>query len=226
MVTLREIARNAGTSYTTVAYALHPEPGKGSISDETRQRILKIAAEMGYRRNELARAVVTGKYPVLGYLVQGGKRGAEFRSLVLSGAVEEAARQNYLIKAAYFPQHSALSEAVERCVAWRLAGVVAAGLGIHALRMVCDALAPHRIPLVSIEEAPPYPPGDHFASDHRQGIRDAVEHLTALGHQRIAFLAPTPEDQAGNFRIRLFREAMAERGHTVPAALYRSRRLA
>jgi LacI family transcriptional regulator len=215
MVTLREIARRAGTSYTTVAYALNPQPGKGTISNETRRRILKIADEMGYRRNELARAVVTGKYPVLGFLAQDGKSIAEFRSLILSGAVEEATRQGYLIKSVNF-QHATLLEAVERCIAWRLAGVITGGLGIHALVGVCEALSAHSIPLATVEEAPPYPPGQHFASDHRLGIAQGVNHLIALGHRRIAYIASTSLDQASNYRIRLFREAMQVCQQDVP----------
>ena len=51
MVTLRDIAKEAGVTAATVSYVLN---GSGKVSEATRERVLKIAKEKGYRSNVLA----------------------------------------------------------------------------------------------------------------------------------------------------------------------------
>ena len=58
MVTIYDIARAAGVAKSTVANALS---GKGTVSEATRERILRYAQEMGYRPNVLARSLYNHK---------------------------------------------------------------------------------------------------------------------------------------------------------------------
>ena len=54
-MTIKDIARKAGVSYATVSRALNDHP---EVNEGTRKRILKIAAEIGYQPNAIARGLV------------------------------------------------------------------------------------------------------------------------------------------------------------------------
>jgi LacI family transcriptional regulator len=65
-VTIKDIAKKANVSITTVSRVLNKEEGVG---DETRARILKIIEESGYRPNAVARGLVTKKTNTLGLIL-------------------------------------------------------------------------------------------------------------------------------------------------------------
>jgi len=66
MVTIKDIAQIAGVSPSTVSRALNDSP---LINEETKARIRRIAEELGYERNELARGLVKGTSVALGLVV-------------------------------------------------------------------------------------------------------------------------------------------------------------
>jgi len=66
MVTIKDIARKAGVSHSTVSRALAGNP---RISEATRVRIVRIAQSLGYERNELARGLVKGALKAIGLVI-------------------------------------------------------------------------------------------------------------------------------------------------------------
>jgi len=96
MVTMKNIAAAVGVSQSTVSYVLSGKYQKLNISEKTRQKIEETADKMGYRVNQLARSMVTGKNNVIIYLSQILRE--EYRSDMLSGACFEAEENNYFIK--------------------------------------------------------------------------------------------------------------------------------
>lgn len=66
-VTRRSVAKAAGVSLTTVTHALNPVPGV-RVSRETRERVMRIAQELGYRPNFVGRALTSGKTFAAGLL--------------------------------------------------------------------------------------------------------------------------------------------------------------
>jgi LacI family transcriptional regulator len=65
-VTLKDVARTADVSLASASYALN---GTGSLGDTVRAHILKVADQLGYRRNLSARAMRTGKTGAIGLVV-------------------------------------------------------------------------------------------------------------------------------------------------------------
>ena len=57
-VSIRDVAREAGVSVTTVSHALN---GKGRLNPETRERVREVADRLGYRPNPAARSLVSGR---------------------------------------------------------------------------------------------------------------------------------------------------------------------
>lgn len=68
-VSLRDIARRLGISAKTVSGALNDSGIR--MSEETRQRVIKLAEELGYRPNTIARGMRTGVMPIVGLLAHG-----------------------------------------------------------------------------------------------------------------------------------------------------------
>src|SRR5215213_1401688 len=97
MVTMTDIALKAGVSRTAVSHVLggsHLESVR--TSEATRQRILEAAEELGYRPNQLARAVALGKTRMIGYLVD-EPRYEPYWNLIV-GALETAEELGFTLK--------------------------------------------------------------------------------------------------------------------------------
>src|SRR5262245_51574593 len=126
MVTMNDIAARVGVSQATVSYVLNNRRTGVRVREEIRQQILQTAAELGYRRNDLARAMASGKNYVLGFLTRAA--GAESSSRIMVGAQEEASKSGYLIKLLPLSDAADSSAAIGRLVEQRLAGVLAVNL--------------------------------------------------------------------------------------------------
>ena len=66
MVTIRDIARDAGVSITTVSHALS---NKRAVKKETRERILRSVEKLGYKPNAFARSLKTQKTNTIGLII-------------------------------------------------------------------------------------------------------------------------------------------------------------
>src|SRR5215472_15222251 len=86
-VTLKDIARDLGVSVITVSKALRDH---SDISEETKARVLKRVKEMNYRPNLSARALVTGRSNLLGFVVP-DLMNSFFSEIIrgVSGALQE-----------------------------------------------------------------------------------------------------------------------------------------
>lgn len=65
-VTLKEVAKAAGVSLASASYAIN---GAGSVGEATREHVVKVAAELGYRPNQSAKAMKTGKTGAIGLIL-------------------------------------------------------------------------------------------------------------------------------------------------------------
>ncbi len=225
MPTMRDVAEKAGVSYTTVSYVLNQRNSARGIGEETRRRVLQVASELDYRPNQLARAVVTGNNPVLGFVARDPKAVTEFTGSILSGVLEAAGSDGYSVKVFYVPegenQQPVLADIIEKCLAWRLAGMVVVSLCPALIEKLGTALKPHSIPLASVENVRTPWETLEVRSNEAQGIRIALEHLAALGHRRIAYLAAAEGDVTADRRAVMFAESVAALGLTVPPQIVR-----
>ena len=95
MITMADIARKAGVSRSTASFVLNNRQAELRISDVTRGRVLDAARQLGYQRNDLARAVGSGKNYVLGFLKMSP---GEQETHLLEGMLKAAAEADYLLK--------------------------------------------------------------------------------------------------------------------------------
>lgn len=210
--TMSDIAAKAGTSVAAVSVTLNGAKSKTlKVSAETRDRILRAAAELGYRRNPHAGALATGRSQVLGLMLPYAWAYADhdpFYSLVTTGVTACAARRGYNVML-----YSAAAEAEGK----RAAGLIdrlAAGLifvSPPAGTPLYEECRRQRIPYVTILADPSSGELTVNSDDYRGG-RIATQHLVGLGHRRIAHLAGRTEVVTSGPRRQGYLDVLAEAG--------------
>lgn len=218
MVTQKEIAQHLGVSRRLVGFALS---GSGTVSEATRTKIRAAARELGYQPNGIARAMVTGKNPVIGFL--SSQPDHEIAGKVLTGALRQAQHHDHFIKVFGLPSPSADSEqgapqwaavdgCVDDCLRLRVAGLMAMFVDPKVVEHLRERLRQYQIPLVLVDTFETPVAGIGVLSDDRQGCEEALEHLSALGHRRIAFINGVPEQGLSRERGLHFERIVARRG--------------
>lgn len=211
MKTMRDVAQEAGVSRTTVSFVLNgPNEQSMRIAEDTRRRVLEVAESMGYKRNDLVRAVVSGKSRMIGFL--GFSARFESAARMLESALDEAERSGYTIKVLRFQEEPLGQATIEQCVQLRLAGVIALFPGERNLESLRREMQRYEIPFAVLDSSLPHSWGIRVVSDDTPGVELAVEHLAALGHRRITFLSGDANSPLSMMREAGYRNAMSRLG--------------
>jgi DNA-binding LacI/PurR family transcriptional regulator len=220
MITMADIAKQAGVSRSTASFVLSGGHMASRISAATRQRVLVAAQEMGYRPNGLARAVAAGKNYVLGYLKAGM---LEQDARIIDGVLEGAAEAGYLVKMLSRGLENHYREVARHSVEQRLAGLIVRRcdrrLNEHAqadLIALCEELHACHIPVVFVDDDLTLPQGSCVTSDDAQGVQLAMEHLIGLGHRQIIFIAGDIRSPQPLFRRNCYQRIMREHNLPIP----------
>ena len=176
--TIHEVARACGVAASTVSRAFSSPTRVNAV---TRERILTVAQQMGYRPNPAARALPSGRSLTLGLLVADITNPFFFD--IIRGAEKAADAAGYTLVLADTAEDA---ETEARHLA-RLARSVD-GFLLASSRMSDARIreAAERAPLVLINRHMRDVAG--VAIDTHDGMRQAVEHLAALGHRQVAYL--------------------------------------
>ena len=208
-VTQKAIADQLGVSRQLVTHALN---GVGTISEQKRREVLEAAEKMGYRRNELARAVATGKSRILGILTNSPINESMARTI--AGALEEAAEHGYSTKLMFLPFHAEQAQAqqiLQRCSTWRLDGVLVVGLSDEHVELLRDEMAQGGRPVAFANNLPPQDAIGAYTDD-ASAFRLAIQHLYDLGHRRISHLGARPTSRLAVNRLEICLEVLREFG--------------
>ena len=214
MITMADVAKKAGVSQSTASFVLNNRQAELRISDGTRERVLVAARELGYRRNELARAVGSGKNFVLGFLKMDT---GEFETRILEGVLKAASEAGYLLKLLFRDEQEDFHEVARLCVEQRLAGLVTRSFfKAEATEAFSDELASYGIPIVFVDDNLTMPLTSCVTSDDELGYRLTIEHLVELGHRNIAFIAGDSVHPQSRMRKDIYRRIMLEYGLKAP----------
>lgn len=200
---IRDVARAADVSYQTVSRVLNGHP---SIRPATKQRVLDAMAELRYRPNQAARALVTSRSHTLGVIL--GSRG-EYGPTSSLAAVEDAARaRGYWVNTAYLndTRPETIRAAVEHLRRQSVEGII-----VHAPQVrVFDVLADLdvEIPYLGLHSAERGVA--ETAGDQVLGGRLATEHLIGLGHVEILHLAGPQDWIEAESRMRGYLHALSD----------------
>ena len=179
-VTLKDVARAADVSLASASYALN---GTGSLGDAVRAHILKIADDLGYRRNLSARAMRTGKTGAIGLVVPDFSN--PFFTALAQFVMKSARQAGYCVFVADTENSVTLEqEAFHRMIDRGVDGVV-----WFPIRDVNTVEAEsRRVPTLLIDRAIPGLPA--IRANYEGGGRRAAEHLLAQGHTSVSASFP------------------------------------
>ena len=207
-VTIRDVARVAKVHPGTVSRALNADT-RSLVNEETAERVLRAAEELGYRPNPIARGLKTNRSYTIGVLIPDITnplfppilRGIEDRlgeagytSLIVN-TDNDADRERSHIEAMRARQVDGFISATARLDRELLAEAAAAE---KPLVLVNRSLEDGSAPAVTVDDA--------------FGIRLAVEHIAGLGHKRIGHVAGPQNLSTGHRRYLGFVEAMTDAG--------------
>jgi LacI family transcriptional regulator len=188
MATMQDIAKEAGVSRASVSFVLNKNKLSERISKETRQRIKKAAAKLGYTPNEIARSMVSGKSKTLGLIVDHNSE-TEYGAKMISGMMRKASERGYSIK--LFRVKKPYEEVFDFCIGQCLAGVAfQGGFPLEFQEKLFQKLKKRNVPLAFLSlGSENLSKGIHVMSDDFQGGILAFEHLYNLGHRRFLLLS-------------------------------------
>jgi DNA-binding LacI/PurR family transcriptional regulator len=195
--TIYDVAAAAGVAASTVSRAF-ARPGR--VGPETAAHIRKVAEELGYRTNPLARALPSGKTSLLALVISDVTN--PFYNEIIRGAETAATEAGYTILLADTQESLDLErKALERAVPM-VEGIVLATsrMSDSGIRMFAK-----QRPMIALNRAVAEIPS--VITDNPRGMRRAVEHLAQLGHRTITYVAGPNASWVDGIRWLALREA-------------------
>jgi len=205
-VTIREVAHEAGVSTATVSRVLS---GRNPVSDGVRRRVEIAIDRLGYRPNGLARSLRREATRTLGLVVP------NILNPFFTGvarAVEDAANERgYVMILGNADEDSGKEEVyLDLLMEKRVDGILISPARSDSLRLL--EARRRRVPLVFVDRAIKGMDVPVVRADGRAAIRELVEYLVRLGHERLAMVSGPQEVLAGKERSRAFLEATERLG--------------
>lgn len=204
-----DVAKAAGVSHQTVSRVLNDSE---RVAPKTRERVRTAIDALGYRRNSVARALVTRKSGILGIITTSSWHYGPTSILL---AVEIAARS-----AGYYTVVSPIDDDDDEAVRTTLDRFL--GLPVEGIVFIAPTRdivsdigdAQLDIPLVAVTAAPveSLPNAVVATIDQEAGSREAVDHLLSLGHTDIAHIGGPPRAYEARIRENVWRTMLSERG--------------
>jgi LacI family transcriptional regulator len=210
-VTIRDVAKRLNLSITTVSRALD---GYDDVSEETRQKVILAAQEMGYVPNQAARQLRKQRSETIGYILPAsGQRFSDpFFLEFISGLGDEMASQDYSL----LISTASPGEGNERLLYQRwVHGRKVDGFVLNRLRLRdwrVQYLAQANVPFVTLERT--LDPVDYpsVEVDGQAGMKNLVDDIVKKGYQRIAFIGASPDLAIQADRYSGYRQGIQEAG--------------
>ena len=211
---MADVARLAGVSQKTVSRVINDAP---NVRETVRTRVLDAVAELGYRPNATARALVTQRTGVIGIVTPGiPLYGPSAQLFGLERAAREAGYSVVIVSTASGTQAD-LEEAVLRLLDLRVDGL-AIGSPVGGVRL--PAALFRGVPAIVVGDPLADEAEDVWVScDQVGGGREATEHLLALGHRTVWHVAGPSSWFSTHARRDGWAQALAAAGAPRPEAL-------
>jgi DNA-binding LacI/PurR family transcriptional regulator len=201
-VTVKDIARKAGVSHSTVSRALH---GSALIAPETVQRIQQIADEMDYSPSAAARTLKTNRSQVLGVVLS--SVDDPFFSEILQGiegGIQGSGYSIFIAAAHRDPEQK--REIVQAMIEHRVDGIITCSTSFSEQQS--EQFLQYGVPLVVINNQTAEDFRYSIYHDDVDGSRQVTRHLIELGHRKIAYLGNSLSGRTTMDRLAGFRQEM------------------
>lgn len=215
-VTLAEIARVADVSVSTVSRALsnHNYP----LKEKTREEILHLAEQMGYKPNLVARSLQNSRTRLVGIIVD--RMQSPFSAATVQGIQDGLRNAGYSISIAYSNRDQALAiEAINSFYSRQVDGIVILNSWLHT----------YNDPILSMQDRPFVFVNRMFSNclqkcvgpGDRTGAQLATQHLVDLGHRRIGYINGAGDWIEAQDRLAGYRDILVKNGLPIDEALIR-----
>lgn len=211
MITLKDIAREAGVSITTVSNVINRKPNR--VSPQMLARIQEIIRRENYVPSMMARTLASSASSIIGVINHvvpgrgGGFMADPFHNIFI-GSIEECTRDK-----GYFVMVRTIEDApglATICHIWNLAGIILAGMFRDEFFETVQQIG---IPYVLIDSYVDLPEVCNVGLQDEEGGYLATRHLLEHGHRRIAFASPAVrKDGVVEKRLLGYKRALAECG--------------
>ncbi len=205
--TIEDVARLAGVGKVTVSYVLNGRADKARISAETAERVFAAARELDYRPNALARMLSRQRTDTVAVAFQYAdyfSASSSFINEVMKGVCEACVEENLDVLLHTRAAGDPIAEA-DALTDGRVDGIL---MLRDADDPTLEAVLARKFPTVlffsrTAKSGVPFVDCDNFA-----GGRIATDHLTGLGHRRIAFISGSPNSVDSGERASGYRHGL------------------
>jgi DNA-binding LacI/PurR family transcriptional regulator len=177
-VTLRVLADHLGLSPASISLVLNQAPAAEAIPKATQERILAAARRFHYRPNTLAKSLRRQRSFTIGVMVPEISEG--YASLVMSGIEDQLLQEGYLY---FVASHRHRPDLIDEYPKLLLARSVD---GLIAVDTPCEHPLP--VPVVAVSGHRHTDGVTNIVLNHERAAQIALDHLSELGHRRIAFI--------------------------------------
>jgi DNA-binding LacI/PurR family transcriptional regulator len=204
--TMADVAQRAGVSHQTVSRVLNDAQ---AVRPQTREAVLKAIADLGYRRNQAARALVTRRSGLIGVIADELRLYGPASTV---SSVAQAAREagyGITLDLLWDVTGSSVAAALEHQLSQAVEAVVL--VAVHGELPDADALRGLSVPVIALDGFL----GDETPTagvDHHAGGVMATRHLLDLGHRRIAHITGPADWTQAEARQAGFLEALGRVG--------------
>ena len=207
--TLEEVARLAGVSRNTVSLAIRLSP---RVNPQTRERVLRIVRETGYRPNYAARALAGRRTTTVGLVRYGSSKmqGDSFYDPILGGlrrALEDADYDLLLFAPTRLADSHDLTEPI---VSGRVDGMVV--IGTQTDRTAVSAAQRQGACIVHVGRRDFGIDVPTVSADETRGLEGALRHLREHGHHKIALIAEDLGFEPTRDKVEAYRRLSMEAG--------------
>lgn len=205
-LTIRDIARLTGVSIATVSRALNESP---RIKPATKEKILKVVSQKGYRPDPIARGLSAGKTTNIGFVLIDISN--PFYSPIIRAIEERVEAENHYLLLCN-TEHSSAKESkyINVLVENKISGLIVSPLQKKwdYLKLLKASKIPFVFILASLGEK-----YDCVDVDNVKGAYNAVNHLINLGHKRIAYISRgLLHKHPASQRLKGYKKALADNG--------------
>lgn len=205
MITIKDVAREAGVSIATVSRVFN---NAGPVDEETRRRVRQVARQLKYVPSALGRSLSTKRTDAIGLLLP--DLFGEFFSEVLRGSDQTAQQSRYHLVVSSSHNNKEEIQAALAMMRGRVDGLVIMSPHIDAETL--NENLPHSLPVVLLNCYVESSNFDALNIDNYGGTFEMTKHLLSHGHRRIAIIKGTEHNIDAAERLRGYRDALRQFG--------------
>lgn len=218
-VTMKDIAERCGIGRSTVSFILNGTAANVGLSEELCRRVLQTAKEMGYRRNELASSVRSGKSRVIAYV--SGRLSTSYTMRMIAGINDSLNRNGYSLRMYIHDEGESLDHLADKIISNMIPGVIIS-LTRDLSEQLMQLLKPWNVKVAMTSFLEVSEPVVQVSSDDAAGAAAAADRLYELGHRRLGLVyvehSPGLKIKQENF-LRRLGELGLENGESIRLGL-------